>query len=168
MQKIASDRVLNHSRAPRRVWRATDLQRRYRQVLDSATEEPSLVIDGEQAFLVELAEPARARNAILERINQLAQLLAVQEKFEDVQPSEWGALTPFPWIAQLPIDEAQEFQHELLSSLITAARTENITAADGVLAAWKSTAEAYEDPKLLELLISSPPSTRYEVHSPLS
>jgi hypothetical protein len=148
------------------VWRASDLQRRYRQVLDSATEEPTLILDGDHAYMVEPADDAQLRMMIVARLRDLAQFLAAHQQFGDAPPADWAALTPFPWVAGLSADEVDEFQRELLGSLVTAAHSNSTTSVDGILAAWQSTAEIYADPGLLDLLTAPMPESLHEVLPP--
>lgn len=54
----------------------------------------------------------------------------------------------FPWVRHLPDDAKQEFAAEWLDTLQAAAGMENNAAVEGIVAAWRSTAEIYADPAL--------------------
>jgi hypothetical protein len=58
----------------------------------------------------------------------------------------------FPWVRHLPDDEKQEFAAEWLDTLRAAAELDNNGAVEGVVAAWRSTAEVYADPELYAIL----------------
>jgi hypothetical protein len=54
----------------------------------------------------------------------------------------------FPWVRYLNEDETREFAGEWLATLSAAAEMENNAAVEGVVAAWRSTAEIIADPVL--------------------
>jgi hypothetical protein len=58
----------------------------------------------------------------------------------------------FPWVRHLPEDARQEFAAEWLSTLSAAAELNNSAAVEGIVAAWRSTAEIYADPELFATL----------------
>jgi hypothetical protein len=60
--------------------------------------------------------------------------------------------TVFPWVRHLPDDAKREFTAEWLETLSAAAAMGNNAAVEGVVAAWRSTAEIYADPELFEIL----------------
>ena len=57
----------------------------------------------------------------------------------------------FPWVRHLPEDARQEFAAEWLDALSAAGELDNGAAVDGLVAAWKYTAEIYADPELFAL-----------------
>jgi hypothetical protein len=57
----------------------------------------------------------------------------------------------FPWVRHLPGDAKEEFAAEWLATLRAAAGMENNAAVEGVVAAWRSTAEIYADPELFAI-----------------
>ena len=67
----------------------------------------------------------------------------------------------FPWVRHLPDDEKQEFVAEWLDTLRAAADMDNNAAVDGIVAAWRSTAEVYADPELNAILTSEHDGTDY-------
>jgi hypothetical protein len=58
----------------------------------------------------------------------------------------------FPWVRHLPEKAHQEFAAEWLDTLNAAAAMGNNAAVEGVVAAWRSTAEIYADPELYAIL----------------
>lgn len=54
----------------------------------------------------------------------------------------------FPWARHLPDDARQEFAAEWIDTLSAGAEMNNNAAVEGVVAAWRSTAEIYADPVL--------------------
>ncbi len=58
----------------------------------------------------------------------------------------------FPWVRHLNDDEKREFAAEWLATLTAAADMDNNAAVEGVVAAWRHTAEIYADPELYAIL----------------
>jgi hypothetical protein len=56
--------------------------------------------------------------------------------------------TVFPWVRHLPEEAWPEFAEEWLNTLSAAADLDNNAAVEGVIAAWRHTAEIYADPEL--------------------
>lgn len=56
--------------------------------------------------------------------------------------------TVFPWVRHLPEDAWPEFAAEWLDTLNAATDLDNNAAVEGVVAAWRATAEIYADPVL--------------------
>jgi hypothetical protein len=54
----------------------------------------------------------------------------------------------FPWVRHLPNDAWEEFAAEWLDTLTAATELDNNAAVEGVVAAWRATAEIYADPEL--------------------
>jgi hypothetical protein len=54
----------------------------------------------------------------------------------------------FPWVRHLPEDAWGEFAAEWLDTLSAATELDNNAAVEGVIAAWRHTAEIYADPEL--------------------
>jgi hypothetical protein len=67
----------------------------------------------------------------------------------------------FPWVRHLPDDEKREFVAEWLDTLRAAADMDNTAAVEGVVAAWRSTAEVYADPDLYAILTREHDGTDY-------
>lgn len=58
----------------------------------------------------------------------------------------------FPWVRHLPEETWPEFAAEWLETLLAATDLDNNAAVEGVIAAWRSTAEVYADPELFAIL----------------
>ncbi|OQO90226.1 hypothetical protein B1813_17485 [Saccharomonospora piscinae] len=58
----------------------------------------------------------------------------------------------YPWVRFLPKDALREFVVELVDTLEAAASLDNPAPVAHLVAAWRSTAEAYADPELLAAL----------------
>jgi hypothetical protein len=58
----------------------------------------------------------------------------------------------FPWVRHLPEDARGEFAAEWLDTLAAATELDNNAAVEGVVAAWRHTAEIYADPELYAIL----------------
>jgi hypothetical protein len=59
----------------------------------------------------------------------------------------------FPWVRHLPEQSRREFAAEWLDTLSAAAEMGNNAAVEGVVAAWRSTAEILADPELYHALV---------------
>jgi hypothetical protein len=57
----------------------------------------------------------------------------------------------FPWVRHLPDDGRQEFAAEWLDALNAAGDLDNGAAVEGIVAAWRYTAEIISDPELYAL-----------------
>jgi hypothetical protein len=57
----------------------------------------------------------------------------------------------FPWVRHLPEDAWPEFAAEWLEALNAAGELDNAAAVEGIVAAWKATAEICADPELYAL-----------------
>jgi Family of unknown function (DUF6247) len=67
----------------------------------------------------------------------------------------------FPWVRYLPEEARLEFAAEWLETLSAAAAMNNNAQVEGVVAAWRSTAEIYADPELYAKLTRPHDGTDY-------
>jgi hypothetical protein len=67
----------------------------------------------------------------------------------------------FPWVRHLPDDARREFAAEWLEMLRAAVDMDNNAALEGMIAAWRSTAEIYSDPELYAILTREHDDTDY-------
>ncbi len=72
----------------------------------------------------------------------------------------------FPWMRFLAKDAKQAFVHEFIETVQACASVGNSAALDEVIAAWKSTAAIYADPKLAAELKRPLPATNTKVPRP--
>jgi hypothetical protein len=72
----------------------------------------------------------------------------------------------FPWMKFLAKDDRQAFVHEFIETVQACASVGNSAALDEVIAAWKSTAAIYADPKLAADLKRSLPGSPAKVPRP--
>lgn len=101
-------------------------------------------------LVITTAERAAADNAVIRdttrlfremiRKDPMVMTLAVQ-----VLPAV------FPWVRHLPEDDRKEFAAEWLEALNAAGELDNTAAVEGLVAAWKYTAEICSDPELYAL-----------------
>jgi hypothetical protein len=139
--------------ATHEVWRASDLQRQYRRVLDEAKQTPQQVIDsdGEMLCIWTLAETS-ALVELRDYFSALAQFQAAYAHHRSDAPHDWAPMTPYPFIASLPPADVEEFARELLAYTLKAAQDGQTDELDGVIEAWRSTALAYESPEILDAI----------------
>jgi hypothetical protein len=67
----------------------------------------------------------------------------------------------FPWVRYLPEGAHEEFAAEWLDALSAAGELDNSAAVEGIIAAWRSTAEIYADPELYAILTRDLDGTDY-------
>ena len=143
-------------------WTATDVQRRYRALLDSAKDEPQTIVDSDDSLLVvETKERADFAHSLVEHLADAAQFQAAYSVHAEEEPPGWAAMTPYPWLASLDCEEIAEFARELIAYALDAARRQTIEGLEGNLRAWQSTAEVYEQPEVLAQLMA--PISRSEI-----
>ena len=132
------------------VFRASEVQRSYRALLDAAKEGPVQILDSDGSVLGlepwdELNFHRRYRDAAA-RVDQFCQAHA---RNLGRPASEWAALTPFPWLDTLDRDEVAEFSEEIKRLLLRAANRGELHELDGALHIWRSTADTYRSPEIL-------------------
>jgi hypothetical protein len=131
-------------------FRGSDLQRRYRSVLDSAREAPVWVTDKDGfRFVVASSEEIDFAWAYLRILDAIAQFHAVWARHRDEPPARWAAMTPFPFLAAFDRDDVEEFSSELVPYLEESVRRRDLEGFLGNLRAWESTAETYGDEAML-------------------
>jgi hypothetical protein len=72
----------------------------------------------------------------------------------------------FPWMRFLATDAKQAFVHEFIETVQACASVGNSAALDEIIAAWKSTAAIYADPKLAADLKRSLPGSHTRAARP--
>lgn len=132
------------------VFRASEVQRSYRALLDAAKEGPVQILDSDGSVLGlepwdDLSFHRRFRD-LAARVDQFCQVYA---RHPDRPASEWAALTPFPWLDTLDGDEVAEFSEEIKQLLLHAANRGELHELDGALHIWRSTADTYRSPEIL-------------------
>jgi hypothetical protein len=134
-------------------FRGSDLQRRYRSVLDSAREAPVSLID-KDGFRLVIADWDEVSFAwtFMRILDAIAQFHAVWARHHDEPPGQWAAMTPFPFLASFDRDEVDEFSSELLPYLEESVRRRDLNGFLGNLRAWESSAETYDDDAMLALM----------------
>jgi len=137
-------------------WRPSEIQRSYRALLDSAKEEAQVIVDTDKTqLLLEERSKAEFRIALIRRLGEIAQFHAAYARNRESEPAEWAAQTPYPWLAAFSRQEADEFASELLAYALDAVRSESMERFEGNLAAWRSTAEIYDQPEIIERMLAS-------------
>jgi hypothetical protein len=138
-----------------KIFRASDVQRRYRAVLDSAKESGrAQILDSDGTVLAVLPwEKAEFADSLLEWARVAGQLREVHERYRSEPVADWAELTPFPWIDSLHPDEVEELVNELSRLTLLAAGREDLTEVVGLVRAFKSTADTYRVPGILEAML---------------
>lgn len=150
------------------TFRGSDLQRRYRAVLDSARSAPVELIDsdGHRLAVADWDELSFAWT-FLRAVDAIAQFHDAWHQHGDQAPANWVSMTPFPFLSVFDRDEVAQFSQELLPSLEQAVRGRNLDPFIGNLRAWESSAETYDDQVILDEM-SEPldPATFVEIPHP--
>lgn len=131
-------------------FRGSDLQRRYRTVLDCARKAPVSLVDsdGHRLAVADWDEMSFAWT-FMRILDAISQFHAVWARHHDEPPSEWAAMTPFPFLAAFDAEEAAEFSQELFPYLEESVRRRDLDGFLGNLRAWESSAETYDDEAML-------------------
>jgi hypothetical protein len=138
-----------------KVFRASDVQRRYRAVLNGAKEDGLVqILDADGTVLaVELWKDAEFAGSLLEWARTAGQFREVFERHHEEPIADWAALTPFPWIDSLDSDEIEEFVDELARATLLAAGRDDLSEVVGLVRAFKSTADTYRAPDVLAAML---------------
>lgn len=152
-----SDKIESIRAKPRgAAFRASEVQRGYRELLDRARDEPQQILDSDgSAFAVEPWETMQFGRRYRQLAAAAAQFRAVYGRHRDEPVPEWAALTPFPWIASFDAEEVEQFSSDLLELLLDAGNRGELEEIEGFLAAAKATAEIYDAPDVLEQLTAA-------------
>jgi hypothetical protein len=130
----------------------TDLQRRYRLVLDQARAGEARVrdLDGTTILLLRETEVQTLRQVGLAAAN-LAVVERVLEVMATRRPdlSEYGEWT---WLRTLDEGDLREFVREVREGIVVAVREGTTTLLDEHLRAWRVTAQQAQDPVLRTIL----------------
>ncbi len=127
----------------------SEVQRRYRELLDRARKGPVTILDHGYELLVQPRHVAEFEHRFRELMSEVARFRLTYIDHRGEPPSRWAAQTPFPWLAALPAEEVDDFAHELLAYTFDAAQRGSIDGVAGFLRGWQSTAEAYAEPPVL-------------------
>jgi len=116
------------------AYRASDLQRRYRELLDHAKDRPVQVLDRDGSALgVERWEKLVFEHDLREHAARAAQLIHAYGSHQGRPASEWARLTPYPWIAGLAQRSLDEFVSELQFRVLDAAQKGTIDELEAFL-----------------------------------
>jgi hypothetical protein len=131
-------------------FRGSDLQRRYRTVLDEARKSPVSLTDrdGHRLAVADWDEVAFAWT-FMRILDAIAQFHAAWARHSGEQPSEWASMTPFPFLAAFDAEDVDEFAGELIPYLEESVRRRDLEGFAGNLRAWESSAETYGDERML-------------------
>lgn len=144
---FTSEMMLTPSGTP---FRGSDLQRRYRTVLDRARESPVSLVDsdGHRLAVADWDEVSFAWT-FMRILDAIAQFHAVWARHRSEPPPEWAAMTPFPFLAAFDTEDVDEFAGELIPYLEESVRRRDLDGFLGNLRAWESSAETYDDEQML-------------------
>lgn len=130
----------------------TDLQRRYRAVLDEAKTGEARVrdLDGTNVLLL----PEAAVEA-LRRVGSAAANLAAVERVLEVRDDRAPSLAEYSdwtWLRVFDSDDLREFIRDIREAIIVAVREGSTELLDEQLRAWRTTAEQADDPVFRAIL----------------
>jgi len=134
------------------IYQASDLQKRYRDVLKDAREGMARLRDKDGISLVMM------REAYVSALEELSEAIATFVIFEQAvavpgtEPSlaDLGAWT---WVRFLDPEDRLEFLKEMRTALVIASREHNALSIQQTLGAWKATAESLSDPTRRSVLL---------------
>lgn len=149
-------------------FRGSDLQRRYRTVLDHARKAPVSVVDrdGHRLAVADWDEVSFAWT-FMRILDAIAQFHAAWGRHHAEPPAEWAAMTPFPFLVAFDRDDVDEFANELIPYLEESVRRRDLEGFLGNLRAWESSAETYDDKAMLaQMNTPLDPSRLVELDAP--
>ena len=154
--------------APAVQFRSSDLQRRYRTVLDSARRAPVQVTDRDGYRLAVGDWDQMVLATLFMRIlDQIVQFHAVWARHRDKPAVEWAAMTPFPFLAAFDSEDVEQFADELIPYLEEAVRRRDLGGWLGNLRAWQSSAETYGDERMFaQMNVKLDPAKLVELSAP--
>lgn len=145
----------------------TDLQRRYRTILDEAKAGEARVRDADGTSILILPE---ADVQALRQVNAAAASLAAVEAVVDGAAarrpglSEYGEWT---WLRVFDVDDLREFVRDIRESIIVGAREGSTDPLDEQLRAWRLTAQQAQDPLFRAILLGRGDEARSPTSGPL-
>lgn len=135
-------------------FRASEVQRDYRLLLDRAKEGPVQIIDRDGSVLgVQPWKELAFARRFQELASAVGQFRAAHERHRGEPVTEWADSTPFPWIDALHDDELAEFVDELTRLTLAAAGRDDLGELEGCINAFKSTADTYRAPSILAAML---------------
>ena len=132
------------------VFRASEVQREYRALLDSAKEGPVQILDADGSVLgLDSWDEVQFHRLFREFAARIDQFRQVYLRHRDEPAAAWASMTPFPWADTLDQEEIAEFADEIQALLLEAANRGELHELDGAIHAWRSTANTYRAPEIL-------------------
>lgn len=125
----------------------TDVQRRYRELLDTARRDGEAQVRDTDGLILSVipAERVEFGRDIARHLADAARFQAVYAARDQDPPADWARLTPYPHLAVLDSTEIHAFARELLGTLLDAGVRGSLQTHEGNLAAWHSTAAIISD-----------------------
>jgi hypothetical protein len=124
----------------------TDLQRRYRVILDEAKAGEARVRDLDGTNILLLPE---ADVLVLRRVCEAAANLATIERVVEVMASRRPELPEYgewSWVRVFDVDDLREFMRDIREAIIVGVREGTSKLLDEQLRAWRVTAQQADDP----------------------
>jgi hypothetical protein len=132
---------------------STDLQRRYRTVLDEARAGEARVRDSDGTNILLLPE---ATVQALRRVSAAAANLAAVEQVLEVMATRRATVSEFgdwSWLRAFDTADLREFVRDMREAIVVAARESSTALLDEQLRAWRITAEQAGDPLFRAILL---------------
>jgi hypothetical protein len=130
----------------------TDLQRRYRAILDEARVGEARVRDADGTNILLLPE---AKVRILQEVGLAAANLAAIEELVEALPDRRPSISEYgewSWLRVFDVDDLREFIHDIREAVIVGVREDSTSLLDRQLKAWRTTSEQADDPLFREIL----------------
>ena len=144
----------------------TDLQRRYRLILDEAKSGEARVrdLDGTSVMLLPETEVQALRKVNAAAANLAAVERVLEDEADRPDLLQYGDWT---WLRVFDRDDLREFARDVREAIIIAVRERSIALLEEQLRAWRVTAQQAEDPVLRAVLQAGPSEDDFvEVHRP--
>ena len=145
----------------------TDLQRRYRAILDEARVDEARVRDLDGTNIVLMLE---SKVQVLRQVGAAAANLAAVEgvlEIMDTRRLSVGEYGDWTWLRVFDADDLRLFIHDIREAVVISVREGSTALLDEQLRAWRITAEQADDPLFRTILLSGADEADFvEVHRP--
>ena len=136
------------------IYQASDLQKRYRDVLKDAREQMARLRDKDGISLVMMRE---AYFSALQELSEATASFVILEQAlakhgGELSLAEMGAWT---WVRFLDQDDKLEFLQEMRDALVTASREHKAERIHETIKAWRETADSLSDPARRNILLGA-------------
>lgn len=148
-----------------RVYRASDLNRRGREVLDTARASGARIVDTDGTSMVLVTE--RVLEQTVGRLESATMLVAAMRAWRELANGDDVTVDALRWVNRLDVDDRATFAEEIARAFDEASRTSDPIPLAVLLREWEVTArQPYDDQVEARLAAGFDPGTYVEIERP--